>query len=137
MTAPLILVADDDADIRALVTVMLETRGHRVIQAGTGMQAVRRARQEAPDLVVLDIKMPEIDGWEAARRIRAFSGAPILFVTAQVDVGTLERCRAVRSGEFVAKPFLRRELVGAVGRLLHEGVREHAGARERSATPTG
>ena len=80
-----ILVVDDDPRLRELVAIALERAGHRVITAADGQLALTHAAREAPDLIVLDIGLPELDGFEVCRRIPTRSEVPILFLTARDD----------------------------------------------------
>ncbi len=80
-----ILLVDDDPRLRELVGLALERAGFVVITAADGQLALTHAAREAPDLVVLDVGLPELDGFEVCRRIRARSDVPILFLTARDD----------------------------------------------------
>ena len=113
-----ILVVDDYADIRTLVTEVLEAEGHQVIQAADGPEAVRQERDHQPDLVVLDLTMPVMDGWETAAQIRERSRVAVLFLTARVDDFERRRARRVGGAGFMLKPFGRNELVETVTALL-------------------
>jgi DNA-binding response OmpR family regulator len=113
-----ILVVDDYADIRTLVTAVLEAEGHEVIQAANGHEAVRQERDLEPDLVVLDLTMPVMDGWETAARIRERSRVAVLFLTARAEDCERRRARHVGAARFMLKPFDRHELVETVTALL-------------------
>jgi two-component system, OmpR family, response regulator len=80
-----ILIVDDDPHIRDLLTIAMQRAGYTTITANDGQAAVRNAHREAPDLIVLDVGLPELDGLEVCRRIRATSDVPILFLTARDD----------------------------------------------------
>lgn len=83
-TAATILVVDDDADARRIARTWLEGAGRRVLEAGNGHECLRVAREQRPDLILLDLDMPDMDGWEAARELRAHvatAAIPILGLT--------------------------------------------------------
>src|SRR5438552_17054220 len=80
---PTILVVDDDAHIRQVITFALAKAGFRTIEAADGQQALERFAREAPDLVILDIVMPELDGTEVCRRLRRGSQVPIAFLSSK------------------------------------------------------
>ena len=113
-----ILVVDDDPRLRELVSIALDRAGFSVITASDGQQALMHAAREAPDLIILDIGLPELDGLEVCRRIRARSAVPILFLTARSD--EVDRILGLELGadDYVTKPFSPRELVARVRAIL-------------------
>ena len=113
-----ILLVDDDPRLRDLVRLALERGGFAVITAGDGTSALRHAGREAPDLIVLDVGLPEMDGFEVCRKIRARSEVPILFLTARDD--EIDRIVGLELGadDYVTKPFSPRELVARVRAIL-------------------
>jgi len=113
-----ILLVDDDPRLRDLVRLSLERAGFAVVTAADGARAVTHAAREAPDLIVLDIGLPELDGFEVCRRIRARSEVPILFLTARDD--EIDRILGLELGadDYVTKPFSPRELVARVKAIL-------------------
>ncbi|QGM46521.1 response regulator transcription factor [Methylocystis heyeri] len=113
-----ILVADDDPHIRDIICFALEKAGMKAVPARDGAEALRRFDEDAPDLVVLDIGMPEMDGLEVCRRIRKFSEAPILFLSARDE--EIDRVIGLEIGgdDYVTKPFSPRELVARVNAIL-------------------
>ena len=119
-----ILVVDDDPDIRGLLRVLLDRRGFAVTEARDGQEALRAFYTERPDLVVLDVAMPVLDGWKTLERIRELSDVPVVMLTAKAD--ELEKTRGLRAGadDYVTKPFGRQELLARV-----EGLLRRAGAR--------
>jgi DNA-binding response OmpR family regulator len=121
-----ILVVDDEADIRGLTRELLERAGHTIDEAPDGRTALRTLFAQRPDLVVLDVTMPELDGWQTLARIREVSDVPVLMLTARG--AELERVRGLTGGadDYVTKPFGRQELVARVQALL----RRSGGARE-------
>jgi DNA-binding response OmpR family regulator len=116
-----ILVVDDDDDIRALVGELLERAGHGVIKAPDGESALKLFYSRQPDLVVLDVSMPGLDGWEVLNRIRELSDVPVLMLTARAE--ELEKVRGLRAGadDYVTKPFGGQELLARVDATLRRG----------------
>jgi DNA-binding response OmpR family regulator len=113
-----VLVADDDHDVRKLVRTLLERAGHEVIEAADGRECLRALYEHRPQLVVLDVGMPALDGWEALERIREVADVPVLMLTARDE--ELDRVRGLRAGadDYVSKPFGRQELIARVEALL-------------------
>ena len=113
-----VLVVDDDPRLRELVVIALERAGFATITAADGQAALTHATREAPDLIVLDIGLPEMDGLEVCRRIRNGSDVPILFLTARDD--EIDRILGLEMGadDYVTKPFSPRELVARVRAIL-------------------
>jgi DNA-binding response OmpR family regulator len=118
MSGSRVLVIDDDEDVRSLVRTLLTRAGHDVREAGDGRAGLREFFASPPDLVVLDVSMPELDGWETLSRIRDLSDCPVLMLTARD--AELERVRGLAAGadDYVVKPFGRQELVARVQALL-------------------
>ena len=116
-----VLVVDDDADIRGLVCELLQRAGHDVTEAGDGETGMKTFFAERPELVILDVSMPGIDGWEVLKRIRELSDVPVIMLTARAD--ELEKVRGLRSGadDYVTKPFGRQELLARVDANLRRG----------------
>lgn len=113
-----ILIADDEQQMIDTVRAYLENSGFQVITARTGREALFAFRHEKPDLVILDVMMPEMDGWEAARLIRRESEAPILFLTARVDDVDKITGLEIGADEYITKPFSPRVLVAQVRAVL-------------------
>lgn len=113
-----ILVVDDDVDIRSLLRELLERAGYEVAEAGDGRAGLRELYGRTPDVVILDVAMPVLDGWQTLERIRDLSDVPVLMLTAREQ--ELERVRGLRSGadDYVVKPFGRQELLARVEVLL-------------------
>jgi DNA-binding response OmpR family regulator len=128
MTESRVLVVDDDDDIRGLVRTLLERGGIVVRDAPNGREGLREFHAWRPDLVVLDVSMPELDGWNVLERIRDMSDVPVLMLTARGD--ELERVRGLQSGadDYVVKPFGKQEIVARVQALLRRSAR--GGSRE-------
>ncbi len=113
-----ILVVDDDPRLREIVTVALMRGGYDVVVAADGQLALTHAARELPDLIVLDVGLPEMDGFDVCRRIRQGSDVPILFLTAHDD--EVDRVLGLELGadDYVTKPFSPRELVARVRAIL-------------------
>src|SRR5436305_12652911 len=111
MSGSRVLVIDDDNDIRGLVRTLLERNGSTVRDAPNGRGGLREFHAWRPDLVVLDVSMPGLDGWNVLERIRDMSEVPVLMLTARGD--ELERVRGLQAGadDYVVKPLGRLELV--------------------------
>jgi DNA-binding response OmpR family regulator len=109
-----VLVVDDDSDIRELVRELLERAGHDVLEAADGTEGLRQFYSEQPDLVVLDVSMPGLEGWDVLERIRELSDVPVLMLTARAE--ELDKVRGLRAGadDYVTKPFGRQELLARV-----------------------
>ena len=117
-----ILIVDDDAGIRDVLRMAFEPAGFTVSVAADGQEALEMARSLSPDLVVLDIGMPEMDGLTVCREIRKTSEMPILFLTAQSD--EVDRIVGLEMGadDYVAKPFSPREVVARVRAIMKRSV---------------
>ena len=118
MSDATILVVDDDSQIRDVLKIALERAGFRVEMAGDGVEGLRAVQSARPDLAILDIGMPEMDGLELCRAIRRDSDVPILFLTARDD--EIDRILGLEMGgdDYVTKPFSPRELVARVRAIL-------------------
>jgi two-component system response regulator MprA len=118
MTGSLILVVEDDTRLAATLQRVLTAEGHEVAIAGDGTVALRRARDRPPDLVILDVMLPGLDGIAVCRRLRATAQFPILMLTALG--GTEQRVRGLDSGadDYLVKPFAYQELLARVRALL-------------------
>ena len=122
MTGPLILLIDDDATLRELLSEQLHMAGYRTLNAGDGASGLRAVEEARPDLVILDVMMPGMDGWTVCERLRAPSEAksmiPIILLTAKGE--ELDKLRGFRLGvdDYVTKPFSFAEMVARVGAVL-------------------
>ncbi|HTU60291.1 MAG TPA: response regulator transcription factor [Polyangiales bacterium] len=119
-----ILVVDDDGHIRQVVRYALERAGHTVREAKDGAEALREIEREPPELMVLDILMPEDDGLEVCKRVRKHSRLPIIFLSSRDD--ELDRVIGLELGadDYLSKPFSPRELVARVAAVLRRAVPE-------------
>ena len=119
---PKILVVDDDSHIRDVIRFALAREGHTVVEAENGVRGLMLAGSERPDLIVLDIMMPELDGTELCRRLRAKGDrTPIIFLSSRDD--EIDRVLGLELGgdDYVGKPFSPRELVSRVKAILRRG----------------
>ena len=116
-----VLVADDDEDILSLVAFRLERSGYEVLKAVDGEEALRLAIEEAPDLAVLDVMMPKLDGYEVTRRMRAneqTSRIPIILLTARAQESDVAAGFEAGADDYVKKPFSPQELGARVQAIL-------------------
>jgi CheY-like chemotaxis protein len=117
----LVLIADDDEDILALVRATIERSGHEVMAVADGAAALSAMAKRRPDLAVLDIAMPELDGLEVLRRLRAddeTKDLPVILLTAQAQAADVERGFATGASAYVRKPFSPRDLATRIDDLL-------------------
>lgn len=118
MAAKKILVVDDEKRIVEIVRAYLEREGYNVVVAYEGKTALDLARREQPDLVVLDLMLPEISGWDICRTLRQESGVPIIMLTARDDVTDKVVGLELGADDYVTKPFDPKELVSRVKAVL-------------------
>ena len=118
MSGEIVLVVDDEANIRDLARLYLEKEGFQVVTAVDGQQALDQIRHERPALLVLDLMLPVMDGWEVCRRVRASSDLPIIMLTARDD--DIDKIIGLELGadDYLTKPFNPRELVARVRAIL-------------------
>ena len=123
---PTIALVDDDRDILELITMMLESEGYHVASYTDGAAALGDFKTSSPDLAILDIKMPRMDGLELLRRLREWSDIPVMFLTSMVD--EIDELVGFKLGadDFVRKPFSQRLLVERVKALLRRRALKHA-----------
>ena len=113
-----ILITDDDRSILELIRLYLEKEGYLCITAENGKEALNKFESEKPDLVILDIMMPEIDGWQVCREIRKTSETPIIMLTAKGE--TFDKVLGLELGadDYMVKPFETKELVARIKSIL-------------------
>lgn len=118
MSHETVLVVDDEANIIELARMYLEQDGFRVIAAGDGRTALERIEKDAPALVVLDLMLPEVDGWQVCKTVRTRSDVPIIMLTARSD--DIDKIVGLELGadDYMTKPFNPRELVARVKAIL-------------------
>lgn len=113
-----VLIVEDDRNTSALIKTYLEKEGFRTIQAYDGQEALKIIKNSEPGFVILDIMLPEIDGWEVCRRLRSFSDVPVLMLTAREE--EIDRVLGLTLGadDYVVKPFSPRELLERVKAIM-------------------
>jgi two-component system KDP operon response regulator KdpE len=114
----LVLVVDDEPRMVTFMRMNLELEGMRVATAGNGREAVDHVRDDMPDVVLLDVMMPVMDGFEALQRIRQFSQVPVLILTAKDDEADRVRGLELGADDYIGKPFSHRELVSRIRAVL-------------------
>jgi len=124
-----ILIADDDERILNFLSVRLKSAGYDVLTAGNGLQAIEQARAKSPDMIILDLLMPQMDGLETMRELRNFSSTPVIILTARGEDD--EKIRGLRLGadDYLAKPFNPDELLARI-----EAVRRRVEPPDRRKT---
>src|SRR5438270_4094351 len=126
-----IVAADDDRQLLRLVTRNLEFEGYEVIPASNGQQALEEIEERAPDLVLLDVMMPKMDGFTVCQRVREFSTVPIIIVTARGQDQDKVRGLDLGADDYLTKPFNVDELLARVRAVLR---RAHFSTREANST---
>ncbi|MBQ3530766.1 MAG: response regulator transcription factor [Oscillospiraceae bacterium] len=118
MTNAKILVADDDRNICELLRMYLEKDGYNVVLAGNGEEALSKFDEEDPDILLLDVMMPKLDGWQVCRELRKKSECPIIMITAKGE--TFDKVLGLELGadDYVVKPFEPKEIVARVKAVL-------------------
>jgi two-component system response regulator RegX3 len=126
--APRILVVDDEPMLLSSLSISLEGQGYRVRTASDGPTALDEANRESPDLVLLDLMLPGLDGMEVCRRLRARSRVPVIMLTARDEVGEKVMGLELGADDYITKPFVLRELLARVRAVLRR-------ASERETPP--
>jgi DNA-binding response OmpR family regulator len=126
--ASTVLVVEDEVKLRDLLRSYLEREGLEVLSTASGAEAIAWSRETSPDLVVLDLGLPDVPGEEVAREVREHSDVPILILTAKTEESDRIRGLELGADDYVTKPFSPRELVLRVQAILRRGRSEHATA---------
>ena len=121
-----ILIAEDDSDIRGLLRLYLESEGYRVLEAEDGAQALTLAREETPDMAILDVMMPKLNGYELTRALRKFSDIPILILSAKSQDNDKILGLNLGADDYIAKPFNPVEIAARVKAQLRRSARENS-----------
>jgi two-component system KDP operon response regulator KdpE len=114
----LVLIVDDEARMRRFMRMNLELEGYRVIEGGNGLEAIDRVREDLPDLVLLDVMMPEMDGFEALHIIRETSNVPVIMLTVRDDEEDKVKGLELGADDYVTKPFSPRELASRIKAVI-------------------
>src|SRR5699024_2296886 len=132
-----VLVVDDDAALSEMIGIVLESEGFEAVFSADGTTAMEAFRQAQPDLVLLDLMLPGIDGIEVCKRIRAESGVPIVMLTAKSDTADVVLGLEAGADDYVPKPFKPRELVARVRARLrrHDVDRQIRDVEDLGFTP--
>lgn len=128
----LVLIVDDEARMRRFMLMNLELENYRVIEAENGLEAIDRVREELPDLVLLDVMMPELDGFEALRIIRETSTVPVIMLTVRDDESDKVKGLELGADDYVTKPFSPRELASRIKAVLRRIEMDSPGPSSRS-----
>lgn len=133
---PKILVVEDERDIRELIGFTLRFAGFEVVLIANGIEAIEKAAQEQPDLIILDVRMPRVTGYEVCRRLKedlATGAIPVVFLSAKGQEEEIQRGLASGAVEYIVKPFAPDELIdqvrGVLQRAVGKGSGEGRGAR--------
>jgi two-component system OmpR family response regulator len=129
-----ILIVDDDPHIREVIIFTLEKSGMKTLQAANGAEALKAAESQSPDLIVLDISMPELDGLEVCKRLRKKSDTPILFLSSRDE--EIDKIIGLEIGgdDYMTKPFSPRELVARINVILKRIAPQKTSAKEDKST---
>lgn len=113
-----VLIVDDDVNIAELIRLCLEKEGYTTIVANDGVKAIEKFKSEAPNLVLLDVMMPKVDGWQVCREIRRVSNIPIIMLTAKGD--TFDKVLGLELGadDYMVKPFESKELIARIKAVM-------------------
>ncbi len=114
----LVLVVDDEARMIGFIRMNLELEGHRVIEARNGVQALEAIRTKLPDLVLLDVMMPELDGFETLKMLREFSSIPVIMLTAKGEENDIVYGLELGADDYMTKPFGPRELSSRIKAVM-------------------
>lgn len=117
-----ILVIDDETTLAEMLTIKLEPKGYQILSAPNGAEGLKLAYESHPDLVLLDIMMPEMDGWETCRRLRELSDVPVIMLTAKVNEEDLIRGFRLGADDYVKKPFSIKELEERIRAVLRRSI---------------
>lgn len=125
--AKTILIVDDEVKLRNMIQMYMEQEGYRVVIAGNGREAVYVARHEKPDLILLDIMMPEMDGYEFMRNHYLELNIPVIMLTAKIENEDIVAGLELGADDYIDKPFNIRELVARVRAVLRRAERQRSG----------
>jgi len=115
---PRVLIVEDELDIAELVELLVTRAGYAVTVASTGEEGLTALEETGADLILLDLRLPGMNGWEVCRRVRETSQVPIIVVSAYIRPQDMEASRSVGADDYVTKPFSGKDLVARIGTLL-------------------
>jgi two-component system response regulator ResD len=118
MCGPTILLVDDDEQIRELLVMYFSKDGYAVVEATNGIDAIQQVEQEKPDIILLDIMLPLLNGFEVCRQVRMYSRVPIVLMTALAERDSRPLGLELGANELISKPFSPRDVVRRVNALL-------------------
>ena len=121
MSDPLILVAEDERDIRELIVITLQIAGFRVVDVPNGEEAVKKATEITPDLILMDVRMPKVTGFEACKALKReekTKDIPIIFLSAKGQEGEISTGLELGAEEYFLKPFAPDDLIRRVNKIL-------------------
>ena len=121
---PSVLIVDDEAPLRDSLTYSLQKEGFEVTTAADGHSAIKQFHKQVPDVILLDLMLPQVDGMEVCWRIRAFSEVPIVMLTAKDQ--DIDKVRGLEAGadDYITKPFNTRELIARIKAVLRRNTSE-------------
>jgi CheY-like chemotaxis protein len=132
---PCVLLVDDYPDAREMYSEYLQYSGFDVIEAGNGLEALQQAVERSPDIILMDLSLPVMDGWEATRRLKAdqrTAGIPVVALTGHALAGISEGARRAGCDAFVTKPCLPEDLVKEIRKVLDQSSTSSAKKSRRS-----
>lgn len=121
-----LLIVEDDKALNEMISTSLERKGYTVLSATHGREALKMAYEAHPDLIILDIMMPEIDGWQTCKRLREMSNVPIIMLTAKVGEEHVIRGFNLGADDYVKKPFSLKELEARIRAVLKRAKHEYS-----------
>lgn len=116
-----ILVVDDEKDLVETLSFRLESAGYQVVTAGDGQEGLEKAREEKPDIILLDVMMPKMDGYQVCRMLKfdeEFKDTPVIMLTARGQDQDRETGKNVGANDYVTKPFEAKDLLEKIGKLI-------------------
>jgi two-component system KDP operon response regulator KdpE len=120
----LVLVVDDEPRMVRFVRMNLEIEGCRIIEASDGLEALEKVREELPDIVILDVRMPRLDGFETLHQLREFADVPVIMLTVQAEEEDRVRGLELGADDYLGKPFSPRELASRIKAVLRRTAQE-------------
>ncbi|HEX9029165.1 MAG TPA: response regulator [Anaerolineales bacterium] len=126
-----VLVVDDDVEMMELLKIILEPNSFDVVTANSGYEGIERARQDKPDVIVLDLMMPNMNGWEVCKEIRKFSRVPILVLSAVSKPGMVAQALDEGADDYLLKPMPSNVLIAHLKKLTRRSRAEQAASKKK------